>query len=167
MCLPEAAFGRSLPSPVPDNVLVPFCLILFGIWDPDICLRSADFFGRSVPSQVPSPLLPHPLWYLRSGHLPEIRGLFPEAAFGRSVPSQVPDNVLVPFCLILFGIWDPDICLRSADFFLRQHFGDSYRPSPALKPKSLTMYLSLLPSPLWYLRFTMTIIKLSRVISTF
>ena len=24
------------------------------------------------------PLLPIPLWYLRSGHLPEIRGLFPE-----------------------------------------------------------------------------------------
>ena len=34
-----------------------FCLILFGIWDPDICLRSADFFLRSAPSQVPDNVL--------------------------------------------------------------------------------------------------------------
>ena len=65
-----------------------FWTFSFGIWE----------------IQCTCPLLPYPLWYLRSGHLPEIRGRFPEAAFGRSVPSQVPDDVLVPFCLILFGI---------------------------------------------------------------
>ena len=106
-----------------------FWTFSFGIWE----------------IQCTCPLLPYPLWYLRSGHLPEIRGRFPEAAFKRCVPS-IPG--LKPksrkMYLSTFALSSLVFEIRTfADVFLRRHLGDPSCSSWADRPKFLTMYLSL------------------------
>ena len=121
-------------------------LVLFGIWEIH-----------------PSPLLPHPLWSLRSGHFPESRTF----SFGTwEVPERLamfPVQLLNCFHSLAFKspyihtyIWDPDIflwllgpfALSSLVFEIRTFAWDprtfSWDPP---RPKSRTMCLSPFASP--------------------
>ena len=88
----------------------------------------------------PSPLLPHPLWYLRSGHFPESRTF----SFGT---WEVPERLAMFPVQLLFG--RNLNCFHSLAF--KSPYIHTYIHTFEIRTFSFGFW-DLLPYPLWHLR---------------